>query len=113
MDWITLIGTLGGLELIKWVANFFVNRKTNARKEDAAADSLENENYRKQVNWLEERLSHRDAKIDALYMELRGEQSEKMNLIHKLHQEELKNKDMETKKCLIRGCTRREPPSEY
>ena len=34
---LALIGALGGLEAIKWVVNFYVNRKTNARKEDAAA----------------------------------------------------------------------------
>lgn len=38
---LALIGALGGLEAIKWVVNFYVNRKTNARKEDAAADAAE------------------------------------------------------------------------
>ena len=32
-EWLALIGALGGLEAIKWVINFYVNRKTNARKE--------------------------------------------------------------------------------
>lgn len=40
-EWLAIIGALGGLEAIKWVVNFYVNRKTNARKEDAAADSME------------------------------------------------------------------------
>ena len=39
-DWITILGTLGGLEAIKWMVNFYVNRKTDARKEDASADSM-------------------------------------------------------------------------
>lgn len=25
-DWITILGTLGGLEAIKWMVNFYVNR---------------------------------------------------------------------------------------
>ena len=58
---LALIGALGGLEAIKWVVNFYVNRKTNARKEDAAADAAENENERKQIAWLEERIAQRDA----------------------------------------------------
>ena len=61
-EWLALIGALGGLEAIKWVINFYVNRKTNARKEGAAADSMENENERKQIAWLEERIAQRDAK---------------------------------------------------
>ena len=51
-EWIAVLGAIGGLEAIKWVVNFYVNRKTDARKEDAAADAVENENERKQVAWL-------------------------------------------------------------
>lgn len=72
-DWLTILGALGGLEAIKWMVNFYVNRKTDARKEDAAADAAENENERNQVAWLEERIAQRDAKIDAIYVELREE----------------------------------------
>ena len=50
---LALIGAMGGLEAVKWVVNFYVNRKTNARKEDVAADAAENENERKQIAWLE------------------------------------------------------------
>lgn len=67
-DWLTILGALGGLEAIKWVVNFYVNRKTDARKEDAAADAAENENERKQVAWLEERIAQRDTKFDAMYV---------------------------------------------
>ncbi len=65
-DWITILGTLGGLEAIKWMVNFYVNRKTDARKEDASADSMEDENERKQVDWLEDRIAQRDTNIDAM-----------------------------------------------
>ena len=72
-DWLTILGALGGLEAIKWMVNFYVNRKTDARKEDASADSMEDENERKQVDWLEDRIAQRDTKIDAIYVELRNE----------------------------------------
>lgn len=65
-DWLTILGTLGGLEAIKWMVNFYVNRKTDARKEDASADSMEDENERKQVDWLEDRIAQRDTNIDAM-----------------------------------------------
>lgn len=74
-DWLAIIGALGGLEAIKWIVNFYVNRKTNARKEDASADAMESENERKQIAWLEERIAQRDAKIDTIYVELRQEQA--------------------------------------
>ena len=65
-DWLTILGALGGLEAIKWMVNFYVNRKTDARKEDASADSMEDENERKQVDWLEDRIAQRDTNIDAM-----------------------------------------------
>lgn len=112
-EWLALIGALGGLEAIKWVVNFYVNRKTNARKEDASADAMENENERKQIAWLEERIAQRDAKIDAIYVELRQEQSAHLDDIHKKHELELKLKEAEIKKCDVRGCMNRQPPSDY
>ena len=69
-DWLAIIGAFGGLKAVRWGVTFWVNRKTNARKEDASADSMEDENERKQVDWLEERIAQRDAKIDALYLSL-------------------------------------------
>lgn len=112
-EWLAIIGALGGLEAIKWGVSFFVNRKTNARKEDAAVNGLENENERKQVAWLEDRISQRDAKIDALYIELRQEQAAHLDEIHKRHQTELKLKEAEMKRCDVRGCGKRQPPSDY
>lgn len=112
-DWLTILGALGGLEAIKWIVNFYVNRRTNARKEDASADAMENENERKQIAWLEERIAQRDAKIDAIYVELRQEQSAHLDDIHKKHELELKLKEAEIKKCDVRGCMNRQPPSDY
>ena len=54
-----------------------------------------------------------DEKIDGLYIELRKEQEEKINWIHKCHEVELIQKESEVKKCEIRGCTQRMPPSDY
>lgn len=48
-DWLTILGALGGLEAIKWIVNFYVNRKTDARKEDAAAVQQRMKTSRKQV----------------------------------------------------------------
>ena len=43
-DWLAIIGGFGGLKAVRWGVTFWVNHKTNARKEDASADSMEDEN---------------------------------------------------------------------
>ena len=53
-----------------------------------------------------------DAKIDTIYVELRQEQAEKLQLIYDKHELELKLKEAEIKKCDVRGCTNRQPPSD-
>ena len=112
-DWLAILGAMGGSSTLTWAITFWVNRKTNARKEDATADSMEDENQRRQVDWLEKRLAERDTKIDALYVELRQEQSAKLDEIQKRHEVELKLKEAEMKRCDVRGCQTRIPPSDY
>lgn len=43
-EWLKIIGALGGLEAIRFTVTFLANRKTNARKEKATADSMELQN---------------------------------------------------------------------
>ena len=112
-EWLAILGAVGGTSTITWAVTFWVNRKTNARKEDASADAMENENERKQIAWLEERIAQRDAKIDTIYVELRQEQADKLQLIYDKHELELKLKEAEIKKCDVRGCGNRQPPSDY
>lgn len=112
-DWILLLTALGGIEGVKQLAKWWMSRKTDARKEDASADALENENERKQVAWLEERIAQRDTKIDALYAELRHEQAAHLEEIHRRYEIELKLKEAEMKKCDVINCGKRQPPSGY
>lgn len=110
---LTFITAMGGLEAVKWAVRYITHRRTDARKEEATVSSLEEENSRKKVDWLEERLTQRDEKIDGLYAELHKEQEAKIDWIHKCHEVELTRKESEVKKCDIRGCIKRIPPSEY
>lgn len=107
------ISALGGLEAIKWLARFVTFRKMDVRKEEASVNSIEEENRRKKVDWLEERLEQRDGKIDGLYAELRKEQEAKIDWMIRCHEVELAQKESEIKRCDIRGCEKRMPPSEY
>ena len=111
-DILTIVGTMGGIEGVKWAVRAWVNRHTDARKEDAAADALEIDNEKNQVTWLEDRVTQRDLKIDALYIELRKEQADKLNWIHKYHELELLHKEAEWSRCdrPDSECSRRIPP---
>lgn len=112
MDWTiiaTVIAALGGFEFIKW----FVNRKAYARKENASAKEAEDSLHEKQLQRYEDRLKQRDAKVDAIYKELREEQAEKLELIKENNSLQLKIELLSFQKCEVRGCSDRRPPSMY
>ena len=88
---LAFITAMGGLEAVKWLVRYITCRKTDARKEEASVNSME----------------------DGLYIDLRKEQEEKIDWIHKCHEVELIQKESEVKKCEIRGCVKRMPPSDY
>ena len=85
----------------------FVARPSLAEKD---IDAAENENERNQVAWLEERIAQRDAKIDAIYVELREEQSAHLEDIHKRYVAELQLKEAELSRCDLWECLKRIPP---
>ncbi len=108
-----IIGTAGGIEGLIQAGKWWLSRKAARRQDEADAEAAENENGRKQIDWLEKRLSERDAKIDGLYNELRQEQNARIEEIHRRHEIELMLAEAEAKKCHKRGCVDRIPPSDY
>ncbi|MDE6022123.1 MAG: hypothetical protein K2G13_01345 [Muribaculaceae bacterium] len=112
-DIIALAGTVGGVQGLTEAVRWWQSRKLSRREDEASVAAVENENRRQQIDWLEKRLAERDAKIDAIYAELREEQSLRIGEIHCRHEAELKLADAEARKCIIRGCDRRQLPSEY
>ncbi|MDE7421070.1 MAG: hypothetical protein K2N35_12765 [Muribaculaceae bacterium] len=112
-DIITLVGTVGGIQGLVEIGKWWQNRKIDRRKEEAYVKATENQVTRSQIDWLEKRLAERDAKIDAIYAELRKEQTLHIGEIHRRHEAELRLAEAEAWKCLIRGCPQRQPPSEY
>lgn len=119
-DWLAIIGAFGGIEAIRWIITFWVNRKTNARKEDASADGMEIQNLlniinaqSSQIDNQEKRMIARDGKVDFLYSENNKLRSENLNMIKEKHELELRLKEAEIKKCDVRGCANRQPPSDY
>ena len=58
------------------------------------------------------RMTSRDGKVDFLYSENNKLKAEKLELIKKNYELELRLKEAEIKKCDVRGCSNRQPPSE-
>lgn len=112
-DVITIVGTIGGVQGLIEAAKWWRGRKLHDRQDVAEVEAAENENERKQVDWLESRLAERDQKIDHIYAELRAEQNAHLEEIHRRHEIELKLAEAEVKKCNKRGCADRIPPSDY
>lgn len=119
-EWLALLGALGGGSTITWGIMFWVNRKTNARKEDASADGMEIQNLLNVINSLtvqldksDGRMTGRDAKVDFLYSEVRRLEEKVLELIKEKHELELRLKEAEMKKCDVRGCQNRQPPNDY
>lgn len=117
---VTLIATLGGFEGIRWGISAWINRKTNARKEDASADGMEIQNLLNiinaqsvQIDNQEKRMGARDTKVDFLYSENNKLRAEHLELMKEKHELELLLKEAEVKKCDVRGCANRQPPSDY
>lgn len=119
-DWLAIIGAIGGSSTITWLITFLANRKTNARKEDASADGMEIQNLlniitalETQIDNQEKRMGARDTKVDFLYSENNKLRAEQLELIKDKHELELRLKEAELKKCDVRGCANRQPPSDY
>ena len=112
-DILTILGGIGGIqgfiELVKW----WRGRNMQERHDVADVVAVEDENDRRQVDWLEKRLAERDAKIDRIYEELRAEQNARLEEIHRRYEVELRLTDADAKKCHKRGCKDRMPPSDY
>ncbi|MCM1517540.1 MAG: hypothetical protein NC117_02740 [Pseudoflavonifractor sp.] len=112
-DLLAIMGMVGGLQGIIEAVKWWRGRKTRDRQDVASVVAAENENERKQVDWLEARLAERDTKIDHIYAELRAEQNARLDELHRRHEVELQLAEAEVRKCHKRGCKDRVPPSDY
>ncbi len=65
-EWLKIIGALGGLEAIRFTVTFLANRKTNARKEKATADSMELQNLLSIIDNLNKQIERYDERLKQL-----------------------------------------------
>ncbi len=116
-EWVILITALGGIEGIKQLLKWWHSRKTDSRKENAAASAAEIQNLltiidslNKQIERLEKEMTGRNQKVDFLYAELRKSEEKCLGLLSKLHDTELKLKEADLSRCDIWDCLKRIPP---
>ena len=83
-DILTIIGTLGGFEAIKWGISFYTNRKTDARIKDAHADAEEFKALREYNEFLQKQLSEKEERFVEQTGRLRQVQDELFTLKEKL-----------------------------
>ena len=103
---VSVITALGGWEMIKYV----MNRKTNRRKEEAEADNVEVNAFREAMDVWEAQLKDQERRF-----------AEQTDLVRKQNLDILQlNKDkaqleleLQRYKCVIKGCTKRDPQNGY
>lgn len=107
------IGAVGGWELIKYL----LNQKTNKRKEEAEADSLEFSVLKDTVTFLQEQLheqvqqdSEKEKRFVEQTMRLRKVQDDNYQLLKDKSKLEL---ELQMYRCVVKKCPNREPKNGY
>ena len=73
----SILGTLSLWEMVK----YFINRKTNKRKEEAEADNAEFQVLREMITFLQEQLKEKEERFADQTARLRKTQDENFNLL--------------------------------
>jgi chromosome segregation ATPase len=116
---VAMIGGIVATILLPLIGAFqFYDSKK--RKEAAAAKKAEAENItRYAAEWKElyekkeAKVHELDTKIDQLYVEKNEDRERIRDLQSKNVKLELENQSLNFKKCEVRGCKERKPPSDY
>lgn len=127
MNWenfTTIIMTLGGFEGIKWIVSVWLNRKTDARKQETAADSDEFHLLRERLEMADKHLLEKEKQLydkeqrfheqTLLVRDLQKQLLERMQEMGDLKAENSALKaERALKLCERRGCKDRQPQSGY
>jgi hypothetical protein len=104
------ITAIGGFEFIKWVVNWFTNRKNNKRENDASADDSEFSVLRKQIEFLQEQLLKKEERFAAQTDALRDATRKELELVREVT---MLKTERSLKLCERRMCAERMPQSGY
>lgn len=116
----SVIGSLGGFELFKWL----LNRKSNSRVAEATADSAELKNDVDEFHFLKERIEFKDKQLIEKEERFVKQNEHVMHLNKQLLEQTLENgrlkaenselkAERKMKLCEVRNCLKREPQSGY
>ncbi len=96
----------------------FYNQKK--RKEEASARKAEADNitsyaaeWKELYEKKEAKVQELDAKIDSLYVKINEEREHNRELMEKNTALEVEKLKLEVKRCDVRGCSNRQPPTDY
>lgn len=109
MTWeiiISLLGGLGGLELIK----LFVNRKTNNRIAEAQADLTEFETLQKTMLFLQAQLKEKEERFAEQTTIVRKLNTEVLDLVKQVAERDI---ELANVRCDDRHCPFRQPPNAH
>ena len=101
---ITVLGSLGGLELVKWL----YNRRNNSRLAEAEADSAEFRTLQETNDFLQRQLLAKEERFVEQTDRLRSAQDALFTERERRHQLEL---DHALKRCDDLTCPHRQPPT--
>lgn len=102
----SVIGAIGGWEAIK----YFINRKTNKRKEEAEADSVEFGVLKDTAEFLQQQLHDKEQRFCEQTDRLRKVQDEYFALMKQHAQTEL---ELQRFRCVRPKCAQREPQNGF
>lgn len=116
LDWNILLNSLSSAGWLVAAASLYRQicyRKLFRRQEQLKTEREEGTVVQESYNWAKSRLEEKDQKIDELYDERHKLWDEILNKNAEITELKLKNQKLTYERCEIRGCARRQPPSEY
>ena len=109
-DWVILLTALGGIEGVKQFIKWWMSRKTNARIEDAHADTEEFKALREYNEFLQKQLSDKEVRFVEQTDRLREVQDELFKTKEAYSDVKI---ELAIKRCEKKKCGEREPQNGY
>lgn len=100
---IAIITSLGGFTFI----HHLMNRRWEKQKLTAENIGIIEETGRRQIDWLEKRITERDSRIESIFQELRKEQKNTIDLLRRLHELRMRLREAHHYRCERMGCPSR------
>lgn len=116
-----ILGALGGIELLKFVYNLFIRRKTDMRLSLAEAQTAEFKHLQETNEWLQQQLQAKEERFAEQTQLVRRQNTEILNLTSQMAEKDIQHaKDIAALeiqlvevRCDDKPCPFRMPPNAY